>query len=212
MIISILPLFVITGYSVAAPTQTIPWENTTVNTTLRNLEAAAVAATPGAQRQRDETAVRYNLRRVNQALTPLENALNRKPRYWRTPQELDDYFHLVWDLGNTVVNELQQGAADIIYNAGTVSDAEALTLQRQVSAMDTSLTNVVTVIIASKRDVDQIYRRKEVLDLLIRAEIETNAFIESIINKLSGFSQALGRIIKSRFTNNLERGIRDYRR
>jgi len=212
MIISILPLIVITGYSVAAPTQTIPWENTTVNTTLRNLEAAAVAATPGAQRQRDETAVRYNLRRVNQALTPLENALNRKPRYWRTPQELDDYFHLVWDLGNTVVNELQQGAADIIYNAGTVSDAEALTLQRQVSAMDTSLTNVVTVIIASKRDVDQIYRRKEVLDLLIRAEIETNAFIESIINKLSGFSQALGRIIKSRFTNNLERGIRDYRR
>lgn len=163
-------------------------------------------------RQREESAVKYNLRRVNAALIPLEQALARKPRYWRTPTELDDYFKMVWDMGNVVVDELRASAIDIRINTPSISDAEALSFQRQVSAMDTSLNSVVTAIIASKRDVDQIYRRKEVLDLLVRAEIETNAFIDSIVGRLSGFSQALGGTIKNRFVGNLDRGIKEYRR
>jgi hypothetical protein len=212
---SILALVALTGSVFAAPVEPTPWTTKAVDAdnvrTANNIAAPEQRGGSSRPSSRDSV-VTYNLKRVNDALVPLESSLKRKPRYFRSTEEIDDYFHQVWDLGNKVVTELADGAKDIRTNVRSISDSEILGHNRQISTMDTSLSNIVTGIIGSKKEVDQVRRRQEVLDLLLRAESETNAFTDAMLSKLTGAAQLLQRPIKAKFMNNIQRGVKEFRR
>lgn len=174
------------------------------------LLASTVLAVPALQ-ARDDKVVKYNLNRINQALNPLEATLKRKPRSFRNDDETERFFREVYDLGVNVVGELEAGSQDIRRNSGRLTDFEAPALTPQISKMDTSLGNIVTSIVASKRDVERVGRRREVHSLLTRARNGIDDIFDAANSKMSIVSQPVGRGLKAKFVRNLDRGVAAFR-
>jgi hypothetical protein len=160
---------------------------------------------------RDDSVVKYNLQRITNANLPLDQLLAAKPRFFANPQDLESYFYQVYTLGNNVVNEIRASADEVRYSKAKITDMEALNLAAISGPLETSLSNVVNALIRSKREINELNRKREITDLLTRARAETNSLFEAIISKMNVVSSVLAGGVKSKFSGIFDKGIREFR-
>jgi hypothetical protein len=186
MLLSFTPLLMLAGCALAAPTKSLV--------------------------KRNDSVVKYNMLRVSNSTLPLERQLAIKPRFFNSPQDLDNYYYQVYVLSNNVVSEISAGADEIRYSDANLTDFEALNLAGLSTPIEKSLTNIVNAFITSKKDFERLNRKGEAIDLLIRGQAETNRFFEAIISKMGAISQFVAGTGKTTYYNIFEKGIIEYRR
>jgi hypothetical protein len=174
--------------------------------------SCALAAPTNLLVQRDDSVIKYNMLRITNAILPLERLLATNSRFLSSPQDLEAYFYKVYTLGNNIVSEIHAGADEIRYSEANITDFEALGLAGLSTPIEKSLANIVTAFIKSKKDIDGLNRRGEILELLIRGQAETNNFFGAIIGKMSAISRFVTGTGMSTYSSIFEKGILEYRR
>jgi hypothetical protein len=177
---------------------------------LLTLVGSAIAA-PAILEPRDDSIVRYNIKRVYTLLQSLDTNFNKKPRTNANVNTIDGFVNNVLSIQSSLISELRAGADDIRRSRAKVTTLEAVGLTPTLSDHDRLTTDVVNGWIDIKPLVIKVRRQPEVLSSLISAQIELNNFSDAMIVSLPSGSQTFGTSLKSRLSTNLDRAIREFR-
>lgn len=167
---------------------------------------------PAILKARDDTVVRYNIKRVHDVLSTLEGKFAKKPRLSADVRTATTFVEDVLRINANIVTELRAGADDMRRSKAKVSATETVALQPTFMGNDRLNSDVANGWIDVKRLVSTAKMESRVLDSLIAAQREFNNFGDALIVSLPSISQSFGASIKARFNNNLDRAVREYRR
>jgi hypothetical protein len=175
------------------------------------LAGSAIAA-PAILAPRDDSIVKYNIKRVYDSMQALDTAFTKKPRANANQQTLNTFVDQVLRLNGAVISELRAGADDMRRAKGKVNTLEVVGLQSTLTSNDRLNNDVVSGWIDIKKHVATVRRMEDVLQALLSAQREFSYFSDSLILTLPSLTQSMAQSIKTRFNNNLDKAIREYRR
>jgi hypothetical protein len=177
------------------------------------LVGSAIAA-PVVLTARDDSALKYNINRINSVLTSIDSALSRKPRSTSDRAGSESYAYTLISRQQSLNKELRDSTDDLRRSRKTLTLVEAVALQSVVNNQEKTVNKVVKGWIDAKPYVQTANRVREVRAALQDGQREFDYFSDAVISVLptTGVTSTLGQGLKSRFNAANERAIRVYSR